>query len=182
LQGLRAAIGRASDLSIVAEGGTAAEAKTLARDVSPNILLIDVHLPGNGIDAARHIAIASPNVKIVIMTGSEDDTLVGEAVAVHAGERYIGHSLAARLVFQRQQAQGGDPQKKAVKLSARENHIMQLVTSGMTNSDISDELGLSARTVGNYVSGIYAKLGAKNRCAAILMYRRLCVESSSRAM
>jgi two-component system, NarL family, nitrate/nitrite response regulator NarL len=200
LQGLRAAIGRATDLVLIAEGGTASEAQALATDLRPDILLLDVHLPGNGIQAARAVRTCSPGVKVIVMTGSDDDTLVAEAVAagavgfltksesveelhrairtVHAGQRYIGHSLAARLVFQASQRERIE-KKSTIKLSARENHVMQLITGGMTNNDISETLGLSARTVGNYVSGIYTKLGVKNRCAAILMYRR--VHSSAAA-
>jgi two-component system, NarL family, nitrate/nitrite response regulator NarL len=199
LQGLSAAIGRAADLVLIAEGGSACEAQSLAREMSPDVLLIDVHLPGNGIEATKAISTRNPSVKVMVMTGSNDDDLVAAAVAagaagfltksesveelhrairaVHAGQRYIGHALAARLVFQA--AQKDDGKSKEVKLSAREAHIMRLITNGMTNSDISQTLGLSSRTIGNYVSGIYTKLGAKNRCAAILIYRRLYLKSAT---
>ena len=201
LQGLAAAIARSGDMVLVAEGQTAADAIAIAHDLGPDVLLVDVQLPGNGLEAARHISRHNSRVKLIVMTGAEDDDLVDEALSagasgfldktestgdlhqairtVHAGQRFLSHALASRLVFDAHARRNTQHRKTALELSGRERQIMKCIARGLSNTEISDQFGLSPRTVGNYVSGIYSKMGATNRCAAILLYRRLCSEATA---
>jgi DNA-binding NarL/FixJ family response regulator len=196
LQGLRRAFSQASDMELVAEGATAEEACKIAVDAKPDVLLLDLNIPGNGIAAARTIASLAPRVKIVMLTGYSDDDQVGTALeagikgyvlkgagareiqesvrAVHRDQPYIAQDLASRLLVRN----GGIPRASEryksdfCKLTCREDQVIKHAAAGLTNKEIAQKLDLPVRTVRNCMSTILHKCGARTRLEAVLAFEQ----------
>ncbi|MDX2309063.1 MAG: response regulator transcription factor [Hyphomicrobium sp.] len=195
LDGLRRALRLVEDFELIGEGGSAMDAQKLCAEKAPDVLLLDIGIPGGGLEAAKAIGKKSPGTKIIILTGSDDDDLVGASIAagvrgflqkgsdieeifhsiriVQGGEPYIAHSVATRLLIQRLRADlEGESRSKAKQvLGARECQVLDYAADGLTNKEIADKLGLTVRTVKNYMSRVLSKLQAPNRLAAIASYR-----------
>ncbi len=181
-----------SDIRVVGEGANAEEAVNLATDLLPDILLLDISMPGSGIEAARRVASACPVVKIIMLTVSEQDEDVVSALqagarayilkgiggqelvniirAVYLGESYVSPDLAARLLTEMKeegkQATRGDPLSD---LTSREEQILKGVARGLSNKEIGNELNLQEKTVKHYMTNVLQKLHARNRVEAALM-------------
>ena len=196
LDGLRRALRRAPDLSFVAEGYSAADACRIAEEVKPDVLLLDIGIPGGGLAAARAIKSTVPSVHIVMLTASDADEAVAEALSagakgyllkgagatevieairsVRSEVPYISIELASRMLVQKVVAERSQRQKwhTRVKLSEREQNILDFASQGMTNKEIADKLGLSVRTVKRQMSTILQKLQVRSRLEAAITPKR----------
>ena len=181
--GLRQIILNDPALKILRETGNGAEALRLARELKPDILILDMDMPGlNGLEVARIRQQEKLTFEIVFLTMYNEEDMFNEAIelgakgyvlkesaaadildsirAVAAGRHYISPSLSGLLV---KRASGADETKGKLngleKLTPAERRILKLIASDRTSKEIADQLGLSSRTVENHRSNISAKLG-----------------------
>ncbi len=196
-EGLAGILGAEADIEVIGQGGTAQEAVRLVNELLPEIIMLDIDMPGGGLEAARVIANESPVTKIVILTASEaDDHLIaalkigarafilkGVAArellrilrAVAAGESYVPPALAASLLLEIH-----EPKKPGHKeagdllqdLTEREREILQYLAKGLSNKEIGEKLFLSEKTVKHYMTNILQKLQVRNRVEAALMAQK----------
>ena len=187
--GLRALLGRHPRFDIVAEAGTADEALARARVHKPDVVVMDVRLPGrSGIDATRDIVEALPETKVIILTSYADDDLLMDAVAAGAtgyvlkqigsddlvkalesvsrGEALLDPAMMNKAFARLREAARKDRGEAFKMLTEQEVKITTLVARGMTNREIAAEMFLSEKTVRNYVSSILGKLGLSHRSQA----------------
>ncbi|MEQ1697156.1 MAG: response regulator transcription factor [Hyphomicrobiaceae bacterium] len=189
-EGIVQSLGREPDLEIVAEGASAAEAIAIATTLLPDVMLIDVNMPGGGLEALREISATCPAVATIIITVREDEETVGNALAIGArgfmtkgvtgaslaqtireingGAVYITPSLAARLLTTGSKSQQ-EKSTQLANLSDREAQILRLIVKGMINKQIGAELGLREKTIKHYVTNILQKLHVRNRVEAALI-------------
>ena len=193
-EGVTAALQSEQDFNVLAEGQNAKEALELAKKHLPDIILLDITMPGGGLEAAKAIATACPVSKIIMLTFSEeeDDVLVALKAgakayvlkgvnsrelktiirSVYDGHVYITPSLAAGML--RELSKPSDTQKNLLEeLTEREHGILELVASGKSNKAIGNELGLTEKTVKHYMSNILQKLQVRNRVEAALMAQKM---------
>jgi NarL family two-component system response regulator LiaR len=198
---VRAAIRQAvggRDVEIVADVASAEDALRLAPQVRPDVMLVDIDLPGmDGIRLARELAPRLPETRIVMLTVSASDRDVEEAIrsgavgyltkdlapdalaravsGAHAGELAMSRRMAARLVRRlvesgrTSRANPGDPEMGS--LSPRETEVLRLLAAGLTDREIAETLTISPRTVETHVSSVLHKLRARNRSEAARRYR-----------
>lgn len=191
--GLRALLVTDERLVVVAEASTGAAAIAAVASSAPDVVLMDVHMPGvDGVEATRRIIDAAPHVAIVVLTMHDDDGTVFAALragargyllkgasraellrAIHAaaaGEALFGAAIARRMM-----AYFGRPAPAAAppfsELTGREHEILELVAAGRSNTDIADRLGVAPKTIRNHVSTIFAKLQVRDRAEAIVRAR-----------
>ncbi len=194
--GLKRAISRAREVKLVAEGSTAADACAIAGELQPDVMLLDIVIPGGGIEAATAIVASGSPVKVIMLTGSDDEERVTAAIAagawgyllkgtnagelleavrvVHGGDFYVTPALSSRLLVRAVRAQPLMPNAavKGFGLSHREQQILELAAEGLSNSDIAARLGLAVPTVKNYMSIIFQKMHVRNRAEAIAVKLR----------
>jgi two-component system nitrate/nitrite response regulator NarL len=184
------------DFEVVGEGGSAEEAIRLVDLHMPDIVCLDISMPGGGIQAAREIGRNYPAVRIVMLTVSEadDDVLAGlQAGArgyvlkgvgardliellrgVAEGASYVSPDLAARVLsaMKRPAAGAGQPSDDPIAaLSKREEQILHLLAQGLSNKEIGRQLELQEKTVKHYMTNILQKLQVRNRVEAALLAR-----------
>ena len=191
LDGLVATLSADEELEVVATAADAALAVRAARDHEPDIALLDVAMPGGGIEAARSIAAAVPATRVVMLTSSEneDDLLAAMEAgakgyvlkgvagrelrvilkAVHRGEVYVAPGLAYAMIKGLTRPRAEDP---LAELTGREREVLELVAAGLSNAEIGGRLGLAEKTVKHYMTAILAKLDVGSRVeAALLAYK-----------
>ncbi|MDJ0741086.1 MAG: response regulator transcription factor [Gammaproteobacteria bacterium] len=179
-------------LEIVGEATDADEAVKLAADLLPDIIMLDISMPGSGLVAAKRIASICPVVKIIMLTASEHDDDVTSALqagargyilkgiggeeliaivnAVHQGGSYVPPDLAARLLTGARSGAGEGVQRDPLsELTAREEQILKGVARGLSNKEIGRELELQEKTVKHYMTNILQKLQVRNRVEAALV-------------
>lgn len=184
------------DFEVVGEGASADEAVSLVAAHSPDIVLLDISMPGGGLSAATRIAAAFPAVKVVMLTVSEHDQDVHEALQtgakgyvlkgvggaelvrmvreVAAGSSYVSPSLAAQLL----KSSGGpgaksmSPSDKLAALTDREREILDHIAEGMSNKQVARALDLQEKTVKHHMTNILKKLGVRNRVEAAILAQR----------
>ncbi|MBI4670669.1 MAG: response regulator transcription factor [Chloroflexi bacterium] len=180
------------DFQVIAEGTTAAEAVKLAGEHLPDLLLLDINIPGGGLNVVQKIAAISPVTKIVMLTASEEEDDVVQALkagarayivkgvaarelksilrAVHSGEAYVTPTLAAALLSDYKDAASGKKQKGPLDdLTEREREILEFVANGKSNKEIAAALFLSEKTVKHHMTNILQKLHVRNRVEAALL-------------
>lgn len=181
------------DVEIVGQGTTAAEAVRLASDLLPDIILLDITIPGGGLSAAQSIAATAPVTRIVMLTASaaEEDVLTalkagargyilkgvsGDELIkivrdVYAGEAYVTPALAASLLSEmRDKPLGQKPESSPLdELTEREKQILEGVAAGLSNKEIAQQLYLSEKTIKHYMTNILQKLQVRNRVEAALL-------------
>lgn len=184
------------DIKIVGHAATGEDAVRLASDLLPDILLLDIGIPGGGIASAQAVAGLCPATKIVMLTASENEEnlmaalragarayilkgVSGRELArivheVAAGDVYITPALAHSLLFEMGGARRGtSPQADTlVQLTEREHQILELVATGSSNKEIGQALFLSEKTVKHYMTNILQKLQVRNRVEAALLAQR----------
>lgn len=180
------------EMEIVGQAKTAAEAVRLAAELLPDVILLDITIPGGGLNAAQSIAASLPITKIIMLTASEaeedvltalkagargyilkgvsGDELIKIVRAVNAGEAYVTPGLAATLLAEMQNHRRTQPEAGPLdELSEREREILELVAAGYINKEIAHQLSLSEKTVKNYMTNILQKLQVRNRVEAALL-------------
>jgi len=172
---------------VVGEAGTAAEALRRIPATRPDVAVLDARLPdGSGIDVCREIRSLFPEIRCLILTSYDDNDALFAAVMAGASGYLLKEIRGSSLVDAvRQVAAGkslldpavteqlltrlreGAPQDaRLASLSEREREVLTLITDGLTNREIGEHLHLSEKTVKNYVSGLFAKLGMQRRTQA----------------
>ena len=192
--GLRALLDSIADTEVVGEAATGEEAVDGALSLLPNVVVMDINMPGlNGIDATRRILENSKDVNVLVMTMHEDDEAVFAAIRAGArgyqlkgaaqdetlrairsvanGEAIFGPRIADRLERFLGAPPAVDPRLAFPNLTERELEILQLLAERQTNAEIATTLFLSQKTVRNYVSAILAKLQVADRAEAGLVAR-----------
>ncbi len=184
--GLMTLINDQPDMKVVGEAGTAGEALRLVERLRPDVVLMDIRLPGEGgIEAARQITTRFPQTKVVMLTSFADDDLVMRAIMAGAvgyvlkqvgneellraigaaarGEALIDPATTARLLSRVRASERKAEADAFRDLSDRELDVLAEVSRGKTNAEIGEILNLSEKTVRNYVSTILEKLSLTNR-------------------
>ena len=194
-EGVRLTLGRVEDFEVVAEGANADDAIHIARTAAPDIILMDVRMPGSGIAAAAALAETDPEIKVVLLTASESESDVTAAMAagvrgyvlkgvgglelaeilraVHAGQFYVAPALAAVMLRRIKQPESESATLDVSEnLTAREDQILNLVAQGLTNKEIARKLDISEKTVKHYMTLIMQKMHVRNRVEAVLQRQR----------
>lgn len=180
------------EFRVVGETASGEEALVLARALMPDVVLLDISMPGwGGIVTAQRIASACPATAIVMLTGSDDkDKLLAALKAgarsyvlkgvsakelasvvrsAVAGEVYVSPSIANEILVSLTQGKAPDPLQE---LTDREREILLLIGRGMTNREIGAEIFLSEKTIKHYVTNILQKLQVRSRVEAALVANR----------
>jgi DNA-binding NarL/FixJ family response regulator len=196
--GLRTLLNDESDMEVVGEAGTAADALRMCMLLDPDVVLLDVRLPdGSGIDACRIIH-QNCRSQVLILTSYADDDLVIDAInsgaagyilkqigveellrtirAVGAGDAVLDPQITARVLKRVRQLERSSSAAAFYDLSEREMQVLMLVAEGKSNAEIARELHLSPTTVRNHVSAILSKLGVSNRIEAAIYAVRNHIE------
>jgi DNA-binding NarL/FixJ family response regulator len=189
-QGLRGALEGAPGIELVGEAASGAEALAAAVELRPDVVLMDLRMPGGGgVEATRRLRDARPETRVLVLTMHEDDDSVFAALragargyllkgsdeedilrairSVAAGEAIFGPAIAARLVSYF----GVERPAPFPGLTPRERTILALLAEGRSNQSIAGELTLSLKTVRNNVSSIFTKLQVPDRAQAIVKAR-----------
>ena len=190
--GLTALLTDGPDTELAGAATSGTEAVEMARETQPDVVIMDLHMPGlNGIEATRRIVADSPHITVLVLTMFDDDDSIFSALragargyllkgadqeqiraAVRAaanGEIIFGTELAARVLAYFTAA----PAAPAIfpQLTEREREVLELVAQGRSNADIAGRLQLSQKTVRNHVSNILTKLQVADRAQAIVRAR-----------
>ena len=195
-QGLRAYLELQSDIEVCGEAGNATHATELAKQLQPDVALVDMVMPGgDGIQATRSIRSVSPQTQVVILTSSTDESSVRPALEAGAvsyqlkdvggaelvdtvrraarGETVLHPRVAAGLVRSLRSEPRPDPQ---VNLSVREREVLLLIAEGLSNQSIADRLGIGEATVKTHVGNLLSKLELTDRTqAAVWAWRQKLV-------
>jgi two-component system response regulator DevR len=182
--GLRALLGRVADFNIAAEVHTAAEAIAAAAEHEPDVVLMDLRLPdGSGVDACREILSVRPKTRVIFLTSYAEELARTSTVLAGAAGYLVKDIVYDSLVKAIRDAHDGvlviDPAvaesvgkqvESAPALSKQECRVLALVVEGKTNKQIGVELGLSEKTVRNYLSNAFQKLGVARRSQAAVIF------------
>ncbi|MBI5352300.1 MAG: response regulator transcription factor [Chloroflexi bacterium] len=192
--GLATILSAETEFEVVGQGGSAADAIRLARDLLPEIILLDIDMPGSGITAAREIANDCPVTKIVMLTSSEDDDHLIAALktgsrayilkgvparelirilrTVQSGESYVPPSLAASLLVEMANPAHKESKRPIDELTEREHQILEGLAAGLSNKEIGEKLFLAEKTVKHYITNVLQKLHVRNRVEAALLAQK----------
>lgn len=191
---LEALLATAGDLVVVGAASDGAGAIRLARSAGPDVVLMDLDMPGGGgLEATRVIADAAPHVAVLVLTMSDDDDSIFAAVragargyvvkgarrgellrairAVAAGEAIFGPGVARRILAWFARPRPGIDAAPFPELTDREREILDLIASGASNVEIRSRLVLSPKTVRNHITNIFSKLQVRDRAEAIVRAR-----------
>ena len=192
--GMHGLLDSVPDTEVVGEATSGEEAITLAEELQPDVILMDIKMPGiNGLQAMREILRMSPHIRILIVSMLEDDDSVFAAMragargyvpkganqaemlrairAVANGEAIFGPGIAQRLIGFFSAARPTVQSRVFPELTERESEILALIAQGHTNQEIAEQLVLSLKTVRNHVSNIFSKLQVADRAQAIIRAR-----------
>ncbi len=190
-KGVTAALTGHPDIQVVGEAGDGLEALVKARDLVPDVVLMDLSMPGmDGLEATRRIMAELPQVKIVMLTIAEEDQNLFDAIkngaqgyllknieprelaemlqGVSRGEAPMSRGTAAKILaeFARQAQEANAAVQPTACLTGREREVLGLVAAGVTNKGIATALGISPSTVKNHLQNILEKLHLENRVQA----------------
>ncbi len=191
-EGVARSLAAEPDFDIVGQAGSGEEARTLVAELLPDVLLLDIAMPGDGgIAAAGQIAAAWPVVRIMMLTVSEDqDNLIAALKAgargyvlkgvtarelanavrvVAGGDVYISPALAGGILFEMTAKKQEDPLNELTK---RERDILNLVAQGLTNREIGEQLHLAEKTIKHYMTNVLQKLQVRSRVEAALLAQK----------
>lgn len=192
--GMHGLLDSVSDTKVVGEAESGEQAITLAESLQPDVILMDIKMPGiNGLQAMREILHTSPHIRILIVSMLEDDDSVFAAMragasgyvpkgvnqaemlrairAVANGEAIFGPGIAKRLIGFFSAARLSVQSRIFPELTEREAEVLAMIAQGRTNEEIAEQLVLSLKTVRNHVSNIFSKLQVADRAQAIIRAR-----------
>ncbi|MBY5460575.1 response regulator transcription factor [Rhizobium leguminosarum] len=186
-EGVSCTLSEIDDFVVVGEGASADDAATLAASHGPDVLLLDVSMPGGGIDAISEILARSPQTKVLMLTASEEvEPLVAalrrgaagyvvkgvgarelaEAIrTVVGGSWFVSPSMRARMVEKSLFVE-------RTSMTRRETEVIELVAEGLSNKHIARRLDLQEKTIKHHMTEILSKLGATNRTEAAIRWRQ----------
>jgi two-component system NarL family response regulator len=193
-RGLQMVLEQEDDLELVGEASDGVEVVTKAQELMPDVILMDVRMPKrSGIEAASEIKEALPHVKILMLTISDEEADLYEAIkagasgyllkeipieevadairSVWAGQSRISPSMASKLLTEfaaMSKASEDKPQMPAPRLTEREMEVLRLVAQGLNNRDIAKKLFISENTVKNHIRNILEKLHLHSRMEAVV--------------
>lgn len=183
-EGLRLLLEAQGDITVVGEASNGRKAITLASELNPDVVVMDIAMPRlNGIDAARHILSICPTTQVIILSmyastehiyramqaGVQGYVLkesvgedVGEAIrVVHSGGRYLSQQISDRLAYV-ENVGAAHSQRLLEGLSGREREVLELVAEGKSSAEVGDILGISPATVKTYRSRLMSKLNIRD--------------------
>ena len=186
--GLTTILGREKDFTVVGEAKNGLEAVERARELRPDVILMDLRMPElDGVEAMRHIAAENSEVKFIVLTTYDSDEYIFHAIeagakgyllkdasrddlfnavrAVHRGESLIQPGVAAKVLDRF--AQLSRQATETEVLSGREVEVLQLMARGAANKEIAASLSLSESTVKTHIANIFGKLGVNDRTEAV---------------
>ena len=192
--GMRGLLGSLPDMEVVGEASSGEQAIERARKLQPDVILMDIKMPGiNGIEATREILHISPRISVLVVTMFEDEDSVfaamragargyllkdssgqevGHAIrAVASGEAIFGAGVAQRLISFFSVPSPAVSRRAFPELTDREEEILSLIAQGKINQQIAKELFVSLKTVRNHVSNIFLKLQVADRAQAVIRAR-----------
>ena len=192
--GLRTLLDSEPGMEVVGEAATGKEVLQRAAELRPDVILMDIQMPGiNGIEATRRIIDTNREIGVVVLTMYEDDDSVFSAMragargyvlkgahpseilkvlrAVAGGEAYFGPEIARRLMTFFSAPKPPSTEEAFPELTTREREILDLIAQGHNNTKIAARLFLSPRTVSNHISHIFTKLQVADRAHAIIRAR-----------
>jgi DNA-binding NarL/FixJ family response regulator len=183
-EGLRSILERASDVKVVGEAGSGEAALELAADLQPDVVLMDVRMPGiDGIEATKRLRAEQPRIQVLMLSAYPDFALealragaagyltksgasrqlVAALRSVVLGSAVVQADLISNLVF----ASGGLNRRASGELSPREADTLRLISGGLTNRAVARRMGIAHRTADQHVHNIFVKIGAKSRAEAV---------------
>jgi two-component system response regulator DevR len=191
--GLRALLGTEPGLAILGEAASVREAVEKCAQVTPQVALLDIRLPdGSGLDACRQILRRVPDTRVLVLTSVIDDRLVEEAIRagahgyllkeidgralvaairdVAAGKSILDPAVTARVM--QVVREGNAARAGFATLSPQEKRVLALIAEGNTNKEVGVKLGLSEKTVKNYLSTVFEKLHVSRRAEAAAIYAK----------
>ncbi|HQY04855.1 MAG TPA: response regulator transcription factor [Lacunisphaera sp.] len=191
--GLRSALEDCPDIQIVGEAGSSAEGLAAVAKHKPDIALLDLHLPDkDGVTTCREIKKSRPQTQVLILTSSSHERNLQEAMSAGALGYLLKDNNAATLASALRSVAGGQPvldpslagqvlnlvkhrgektaAAKLSQLSPQERRVVALLADGLTNKEIGDRLGLTEKTVKNYLATIFTKLDITRRSQAAALY------------
>jgi two-component system response regulator DevR len=187
--GLKSLLERHPQFDVIGEAGSAREAMEQVTALQPDVVVMDIRLPGaSGIDACEEIVNRYPNIKVIMLTSYAEDEMLFSAIragasgyilkqigsedlvkaleAVGRGEALLDSAVTQRVFQEVRRAVKEEEASAFAHLSQQEKHVLLLVSEGKTNREIAKNLFLGEGTVRNYVSSILSKLGVNNRAEA----------------
>ena len=192
--GLRSVLSSDDTIEVVDEAGDGGEALSRVRETQPNIVLMDIRMPGlDGISATREVLAGSPEVKVVVLTTFEDDDYIFDALsagasgfllkrtkpeelisAIHAvadGDSLLSPSVTRRVIDRMATTQpvAGLSGARLEELTPREREVLELIGRGLSNREIAETFVIEESTVKTHVKRILTKLGLRDRVQAVIL-------------
>jgi len=177
-------------IEVVGDAADGSAALNLARTELPDVMVLDINMPGGGLETARRIAVACPATRIVMLTVSEDEDdllaamkagasgyvlkgagaseLAGVIRSVNAGEVYVAPALAWGMLREMRTPRTSPYDE----LTEREREVLELVAEGLSNQEVGERLGLAEKTIKHYMTNILGKLQVRSRVEAALFVAR----------
>ena len=198
LSGLTKLFASMAGFEVVAKGANAADAIQITSQKSPDILVMDLNMPGNAFDAIAQISAKYGSTKVVaftasmnvehavmaldagasgyILKGSSIEELVQGLTAVHGGETYLTQGFATKVILALRNASVRKMATQAIRFSVREGQIIRLLLLGQTNKQIAAVLSISEKTVKHYMTILMQKLHARNRLEVVIQAQKMEAE------
>ncbi|RWX78561.1 response regulator transcription factor [Neorhizobium lilium] len=193
-EGVIRSLGEIDGFEIVAEGGSRDDALRIVQNQCPDVMLMDISMPGNGLDAVARAMSSCPQLKIIMLTVSEANEDIAKALrlgakgyvlkgigsrsladvikTVASGETYVSPSLSAQLIAGLSEAQEVSQKRDLMaELTEREQQVLKLVASGLSNKRVAIQLDLHEKTIKHHMTRILSKLKVSNRTEAALALR-----------
>ena len=191
--GLRRALEDYADIAIVAEAGTAADGVAAVALHKPDVVLLDLHLPDkSGLHACRELLKVRPQTRVLILTSNSNERTVQEAMmagaqgyllkdndgatlaaslrTVAGGQSVLDPTMAGQVLNLIKRRPGLSAAEKLSQLSFQERRVVALLADGKTNKQIGEQMGLTEKTVKNYLATIFTKLNIERRTQAVALY------------
>jgi DNA-binding NarL/FixJ family response regulator len=189
--GLRSALSTSEDVKIVGEASTGEEAVQAVKDLSPEVVFMDVRMPGmGGLEATKEIRQVSPDTKVILFTVEESRAAIADAIRAGVSGYLLKDVSASELIHAAKLALEGKAvihptltrafieevqyvdQRPETPLSRRESQILQKVAYGASTKEVAHDLGISPHTVKTHLERIFEKLGANDRAQAVAIALR----------